>query len=287
MCAVRGGRACSEEGNRRDERLAQPWSRCVDPGQDNHCPRACARSSSRGLEFDFSPVRLHQTSEAAQSARALNARAYTRGNDVVFGAGQYSPQTEEGRKLLAHELTHVVQQRGGNLQTRSIPTVQRKCTDCTEEEDKAKHPSSGPDRDGRGKIEFETVVADSIPSQAEEWKKEKCAAAAAAPSEFSLGAKPAADIATWGACKWGGTRPEPLNIETDACEDGGNWHLLVTKVKSKVLTHSRQLSGQSEPTTGNATSGNFCTQVTELDALGKVSRELVHARCRQSARSNP
>ncbi|HEX5874954.1 MAG TPA: DUF4157 domain-containing protein, partial [Pyrinomonadaceae bacterium] len=59
---------------------------------------------------DFGGVRVHTDSTAAQSARAVNAHAYTVGQDVVFGAGQYQPQTEEGAHLLAHELTHVVQQ---------------------------------------------------------------------------------------------------------------------------------------------------------------------------------
>jgi len=62
--------------------------------------------------YDFSCVRLHTDSQAAESARAVNALAYTVGRDVVFGAGQYHPQTQEGRQLLAHELTHVVQQGG-------------------------------------------------------------------------------------------------------------------------------------------------------------------------------
>jgi Domain of unknown function (DUF4157) len=59
---------------------------------------------------DFSKVRVHTDAEAAESAQAVNALAYTVGRDVVFGAGQYAPQTSEGRRLLAHELTHVVQQ---------------------------------------------------------------------------------------------------------------------------------------------------------------------------------
>lgn len=59
---------------------------------------------------DFSRVRVHTDERAAQSARAVNALAYTVGRDVVFGAGQYAPQTSEGRKLIAHELTHTVQQ---------------------------------------------------------------------------------------------------------------------------------------------------------------------------------
>ena len=59
---------------------------------------------------DFSQVRIHTDAKAAESARAVNALAYTVGRDVVFGAGKYAPQSHEGRRLMAHELTHVVQQ---------------------------------------------------------------------------------------------------------------------------------------------------------------------------------
>ena len=60
--------------------------------------------------YDFSRVRVHTDAKAAATARALNARAYTFGRDVVFGAGQYAPGIEVGQRLLAHELTHVMQQ---------------------------------------------------------------------------------------------------------------------------------------------------------------------------------
>lgn len=59
---------------------------------------------------DFSQVRIHTDSSAAASAAAVQARAYTAGRDIVFGAGQYAPHTAAGRHLLAHELTHFVQQ---------------------------------------------------------------------------------------------------------------------------------------------------------------------------------
>lgn len=62
---------------------------------------------------DFSQVRVHADSRAAESARSLNALAYTVGRHVVFGAGQFSPQSHAGRRLLAHELAHVVQQTTG------------------------------------------------------------------------------------------------------------------------------------------------------------------------------
>lgn len=60
--------------------------------------------------YDFSRVRVHTGTEAAESARAVNAVAYTVGRDVVFGAGSFAPHTTEGARLLAHELSHVVQQ---------------------------------------------------------------------------------------------------------------------------------------------------------------------------------
>jgi len=75
---------------------------------------------------DFSRVRVHTDAKAAQSARAVNARAYTVGREVVFGANQYVPRTPKGLHLLAHELAHTVQQRNSmasaDVQTISNPT---------------------------------------------------------------------------------------------------------------------------------------------------------------------
>jgi len=62
---------------------------------------------------DFGGVRVHADSQAAESAHAVGALAYTVGHHIVFGAGRYAPHTSEGRALLAHELTHVLQQTGG------------------------------------------------------------------------------------------------------------------------------------------------------------------------------
>ncbi|MFV8751761.1 eCIS core domain-containing protein [Nannocystaceae bacterium ST9] len=81
---------------------------------------------------DFSRVRVHTDGSAASSARSLNARAFTVGHDMVFGANEYQPGTREGRKLIAHELTHVVQQSGGGstsvgaLASASPDRIQRK-----------------------------------------------------------------------------------------------------------------------------------------------------------------
>ena len=64
---------------------------------------------------DFSQVRVHAGTAAAVAAQAVNARAFTIGSDIVFEHGQYSPETAPGRRLLAHELAHVIQQRGSRL----------------------------------------------------------------------------------------------------------------------------------------------------------------------------
>jgi hypothetical protein len=60
--------------------------------------------------MDFRGVRVHADARAAQLVRAVNARAFTVGRDVFFGAGEYAPEIDKGRRLLAHELAHVIQQ---------------------------------------------------------------------------------------------------------------------------------------------------------------------------------
>ena len=74
---------------------------------------------------DFSDVRVHSDRSAAEAARAVNARAFTAGRDIVFGEGQYTPNTTGGKRLLAHELTHVVQQTkdSGQRGSRSASTL--------------------------------------------------------------------------------------------------------------------------------------------------------------------
>ncbi len=64
--------------------------------------------------YDFSNVKIHNDAKAHEAADAVNARAFTVGRNVVFGNGQYSPKSEAGRKLISHELTHLVQQGGAS-----------------------------------------------------------------------------------------------------------------------------------------------------------------------------
>ncbi len=66
------------------------------------------------MGYDFSDVKIHTDSNAIRSARSVNALAYTTGNNIVFNEGQYSPDTNNGKRLLGHELVHVVQQNGSD-----------------------------------------------------------------------------------------------------------------------------------------------------------------------------
>jgi hypothetical protein len=64
--------------------------------------------------YDFSQVKVHTDTVAAKSAQSINALAYTSGNNIVFNHNQFNENSENGKKLLAHELTHVVQQKTAN-----------------------------------------------------------------------------------------------------------------------------------------------------------------------------
>ncbi len=74
----------------------------------------------KSIGADFSKVKIHTNENAVQMNRSLNARAFTNGNDIYFNNGQYNPKNPSGRHLLAHELAHVVQQKGNKTQSNLI-----------------------------------------------------------------------------------------------------------------------------------------------------------------------
>lgn len=76
------------------------------------------------MGHDFADVKVHTDTAAAKSAQSINALAYTSGNNIVFNEGQYASATDSGKRLLGHELTHVVQQQKGL----NNPSVQRSIT---------------------------------------------------------------------------------------------------------------------------------------------------------------
>lgn len=94
-------------GNRATARLL--GEALSSPGQPLDLPTR--RLMEPHLGYDLRGVRVHHGPAAAESAAAVDALAYAVGSDIVFGAGQYRPGTDQGKALLAHELTHVVQQR--------------------------------------------------------------------------------------------------------------------------------------------------------------------------------
>ncbi len=75
----------------------------------------------RRFRVDFSSIRIHTDNNAIQMNRKLNAQAFTHGRDIYFGSGKYNYGTSSGKRLLVHELTHVVQQRAGQCHT---PVIQ-------------------------------------------------------------------------------------------------------------------------------------------------------------------
>ena len=74
---------------------------------------------------DFSGVRVHTGGAAAESAKAIQAKAFTAGQDIAFGSGQFAPESQDGKRLLAHELVHTIQQRDGLLNSQTPSYIQR------------------------------------------------------------------------------------------------------------------------------------------------------------------
>lgn len=101
--------------------IAPPAVQKALPATGRPLPENTRNFMESGFGRDFSGVRVHTGAEAAASARAIQAKAYTSGSDIVFDQGEFAPDTAGGRRLLAHELTHVLQQNAG-LPT---PAVQR------------------------------------------------------------------------------------------------------------------------------------------------------------------
>lgn len=84
---------------------------------------------------DFSDTKIHVGNIASRSAKAIRAKAYTLGNHIVFGEGQFRPDTPEGKRLLAHELAHVVQQRNGTALYRAAEEATEPAREETAQEE--------------------------------------------------------------------------------------------------------------------------------------------------------
>jgi Domain of unknown function (DUF4157) len=96
-----------------DEEQQSPVHEVVGSGGGSPLDSSTRSLMEQRLGHDFTDVRIHTGEKADESARSINARAYTVGTDVVFGSGHYAPDSATGQRVLAHELTHVVQQKAG------------------------------------------------------------------------------------------------------------------------------------------------------------------------------
>ncbi len=92
-------------------------------GAGSPLPNATHHHMGKALGSDFSTVRVHTDSEAQQMSQEIHAKAFTHGTDIYFNKGQYNPSSTGGKKLLAHELTHVVQQNGASIKKQSESTT--------------------------------------------------------------------------------------------------------------------------------------------------------------------
>ncbi|MCB0535021.1 MAG: DUF4157 domain-containing protein, partial [Saprospiraceae bacterium] len=101
---------------------------------------------------NFSHVRIHTGSQASEFSQGLRARAFTYGSDIYFNHGQYNPESSEGKRLLAHELAHVMQQGPRSIISNEkeinngpqlLPSIQRNLLDSTTEQEILNHPIPG------------------------------------------------------------------------------------------------------------------------------------------------
>jgi Domain of unknown function (DUF4157) len=100
---------------------AARWRPLTSPGSGAPLDIKARERFEPGLGASLANVRVHADEQAAASAEALGAEAYTVGHHIIFGAGRYRPDSTEGQRLLAHELTHVVQQQGRAPVTSALP----------------------------------------------------------------------------------------------------------------------------------------------------------------------
>jgi hypothetical protein len=95
-------------------------------GKGHSMPPLTNQFFAKRMGYDFSQVKVHTDKDAAESAKSVNAKAYAIGNNIVFNEGQYNTESAEGKKLLAHELTHVVQQKATEKGDNSVESpIQR------------------------------------------------------------------------------------------------------------------------------------------------------------------
>ncbi|MGH7230238.1 MAG: DUF4157 domain-containing protein [Nitrospiraceae bacterium] len=120
-----GGSAQAKEAPGRTPRLTSAIAARVNGLRGGGQPLSASVRAFMEPRFghDFSQVRIHADSTAAELAAAVEARAFTVGSDIAFGMGEYTPETQAGRRLLAHELTHSIQQGSAQKLDHRLPEI--------------------------------------------------------------------------------------------------------------------------------------------------------------------
>lgn len=218
-------------------------------------PTALMRKFESSLGTDLSSVRVHTGTESTAAADAVGARAYTTGQDIHFGAGQYDPSSQAGEHLIAHEVAHTVQQRGG------APTRQHKLAvsaphDAAEHEaDRAADAmvSGGAFTVGAGSPMVSRAPAQNASGDAEVGKFTY-----ALPSE-SIPERP------WGQWVYVGAEGTPV-VEVEATPEGNS-----TNPETKETGHLKVQPGKSvkyEAEAKRVYSENALVKVNESDKIG-------------------
>lgn len=190
-CSCGGSEKCDK--CREDELLQRSATSAVQPAAAPSSIAKVLREPGQRLDpatrafmeprfgHDFGNVRIHTGSRAAASARAVHALAYTVGHDVVFGAGQYAPQSTAGQRLLAHELTHVIQQgASGAIHRQTDPNALENAPKANAPAPEAAAPeqAQAPEQNDAG--DEADVEAEKQDGVAEDFYQSECSAA---PSE--------------------------------------------------------------------------------------------------------
>ena len=220
-----------------------------------------------GFSRDFSRVRVHTDSKAAESVTALGARAYTSGEHAAFGRGRYATNSNEGRPLPARDLTHVTQQAGSGT-----PSLQRKADvdrDGPENPPKEK-PSDTP------KQEAPKDTPKDAPKDAPKQATGSCGgtslAATVGASDKRLGGQ--AVEATVGEGDFGNTSKLAADFRFSACKVGATWRFqldaLVIPVVSKVqpVTFRKNIVSASD---AEVTKDSYTDIVRDLNPKRKVT----------------
>lgn len=126
-CACGGGgcSTCQNDPGKHDTTVGSPATASILNPSSSSTGRPIEAGTRDLMEsrfgHDFSDVRVHADDQAAEAARSIEARAFTTGRDIVFGAGEYQPSTSQGQRLIAHELAHVTQQQASGTAIQRTP----------------------------------------------------------------------------------------------------------------------------------------------------------------------